>query len=115
MVGPVGDTDRMGRTVRGGGTEELAARVQGVLGIPFHQFLGVALADPENPATGITVPVGPRALNNVGVLHGGIVTALLDVACYLALLPGLAGDEAAVTHDIAPPFYGPSTKDRNYG
>lgn len=29
------------------------------------------------------------------------MTALLDVACYLALLPGLAGDEAAVTHDIS--------------
>lgn len=76
------------------------ARVQGVLDIALHRFLGVALLDPADPARGITFPVGDAALNNAGVLHGGIVTALLDVACYLALLPDLMREENAVTHDV---------------
>ncbi len=76
------------------------ARVEGVLDIALHRFLGVALLDPSEPAQGISFPVEEVALNNAAVLHGGIVTALLDVACYLALLPELRGDENAVTHDV---------------
>jgi uncharacterized protein (TIGR00369 family) len=76
------------------------ARVEGVLDIALHRFLGVALIDPAEPARGISFPVEDAALNNAGVLHGGIVTALLDVACYLALLPDLGPDENAVTHDV---------------
>jgi hypothetical protein len=34
------------------------------------------------------------------VLHGGIVTALFDVACYLALLHHLKPDENEVTHEV---------------
>ena len=78
-----------------------AARVQAVLDIPLHRFLGVALLDPDDPSAGIWFPVATAAQNNVGVLHGGVVTALLDVSSYLALLPQLAPGENAVTHDLA--------------
>lgn len=76
-------------------------RVAAVLDIPLHRFLGIALTDPGRPAAGITLDVGEVALNNQGVLHGGIVTALLDVACYLALLEQLAPQDNAVTHDLS--------------
>jgi uncharacterized protein (TIGR00369 family) len=76
------------------------ARVQGVLDIALHRFLRVTLLDPAEPARGIAFPVEEAALNNAGVLHGGIVTALLDVACYLTLLPDLGAEENAVTHDV---------------
>lgn len=78
----------------------LSPRVASVLEIPLHRFLGVALIDDSDPRGGIRCAVGDSALNNGGVLHGGIVTALLDVACYLALLPDLADDVNAVTHDL---------------
>jgi uncharacterized protein (TIGR00369 family) len=78
----------------------VSARVAGVLDIALHRFLGVRLADPDQPSSGIVFCADDAALNNVGVLHGGVVTALLDVACYLALLPELADDENAVTHDV---------------
>ena len=78
-----------------------AARVQAVLDIPLHRFVGVGLLDPDDPPAGIWFPVGPSAQNQVRLLHGGVVTALLDVASYLALLPHLADDEHAVTHDQA--------------
>ena len=80
---------------------EVAARVGDVLEVPLHRFLGVELLDPGDPVAGIWFPVAEPALNNVGILHGGVVTALLDVASYLALLPELRPDENAVTHDLS--------------
>ena len=82
-------------------TDDTAARVQVVLAIPLHRFLGIALLDPADPSAGIWFAVDEPARNNVGVLHGGVVTALLDVASYLALLPSLAQGEHAVTHDLS--------------
>lgn len=78
----------------------LSPRVVSVLDIALHRFLGVALLDEADPAAGITFTVGDAAVNNADVLHGGIVSALLDVACYLAVLPHLAEQENAVTHDL---------------
>lgn len=83
------------------GRDGLTPRVQAVLDIALHRFLGVRLADPDDPPAGIVFPATDGALNNVGLLHGGVVTALLDVASYLALLPSLAAAEHAVTHDLA--------------
>ena len=79
----------------------LARRVRGVLEIPLHRWLGVELADRADPRAGVVLLVGAPALNNIGVLHGGIVAALLDVAAYLRLLPDLGPDESAVTHDAS--------------
>lgn len=92
-------------------SESLAARVAGVLDIPLHRFLGIELLDPAAPAAGIAFRAGEPTLNNAGVLHGGVVTALLDVACYLALLPELADGENAVTHDVAASLMRPVARD----
>jgi uncharacterized protein (TIGR00369 family) len=79
----------------------LPPRIAAVLDIPLHRFLGVELLDPVTPSAGIAFSVGDAAVNNAEVLYGGIVTALLDVACYLALVPELGPDENAVTHDVS--------------
>jgi len=81
--------------------DELWTRVRGVLDVPLHRFLGIELVDPERPAAGVRLQVADEAVNNAGVLHGGILAALLDVASYLAVLPSLALGENAVTHDIS--------------
>ena len=73
---------------------------RGILEIPLHRFLGVALLDEADPYAGICFPVTANAQNNVGILHGGVVAALLDVASYLALLPELEPGQSAVTHDM---------------
>lgn len=80
--------------------DALRERLRELFDIPLHRFLGVRLTDPDDPAAGVTLVVEGPALNHVDRLHGGVVTALLDVACYLALLPGLGPDEHAVTHDL---------------
>jgi uncharacterized protein (TIGR00369 family) len=79
---------------------EAEARVAAVLEIPLNRFLGMRLRDPADPSAGIWFPVGPSTQNQAGLLHGGVVTTLLDTACYLALLPQLSDDEHAVTHDL---------------
>jgi uncharacterized protein (TIGR00369 family) len=79
----------------------LADRVQAVLDVPLHRYLGISLLDPDRPDHGLWVEVGDPSVNNVELLHGGVVTALLDVAAYLALLPHLSAEEAAVTHDVS--------------
>jgi len=89
-----------------------AARVQAVLDIPLHRFVGLELLDPTDPAAGIWFPVGLPAQNQAQLLHGGVVTALLDVASYLALLPHLAEHEHAVTHDQSVSLLRPGSADR---
>lgn len=79
----------------------LTDRVRGVLDVPLHRFLGMRLRDPAHPQHGLAVEVADAAVNNVDLLHGGIVAALLDVAGYLALLPELGPDVGAVTHDAS--------------
>ncbi len=79
----------------------LAARVQAVLDIPLHRFLGMQLRDPADPSAGIWFPVAEPAQNQAAVLHGGVVYTLLDVAGFLALLPSLDDGEHAVTHDLS--------------
>ncbi|MGY1720356.1 PaaI family thioesterase [Blastococcus sp. SYSU DS0552] len=87
------------------------AHVQAILDIPLHRFLGVELRDAGNPAAGIRFPVGPAAQNPAGLLHGGVVYALLDVASFLALLPSLGDGEHAVTHDVSASLLRPVAAD----
>ncbi len=91
---------------------ETAARVRGVLDIPLNRFLGMQLRDPADPSAGVWFPVGPSAQNQAGVLHGGVVTTLLDTAAYLGLLPHLTDDEHAVTHDLTVSLLRPVSADR---
>ncbi len=78
----------------------LAARVQAVLDIPLHRFLGMQLRDPAEPSAGVWFPVDGPAQNQAELLHGGVVYTLMDVASFLALLPSLGDGEHAVTHDL---------------
>jgi uncharacterized protein (TIGR00369 family) len=79
---------------------DVDARADSVFAIPFHRFLGIRPIDPADPPAGIVLPATDAAINNAQVVHGGIVTALLDVASYLAILPHLQPGRNAVTHDI---------------
>ncbi|SNR68330.1 PaaI family thioesterase [Blastococcus mobilis] len=89
-----------------------AARVQAVLDIPLHRFLGMCLRDAADPSAGVWFPVDAPAQNQAQVLHGGVVYTLLDVASFLALLPHLGDDEHAVTHDLTVSLLRPVAADK---
>ena len=76
-------------------------RVQRLLDLPLHRWLGLELADPGDPRAGAVLDVGDLCLGGAGLLHCGIVTAMLDVAADLRLLPELAEGEEAITHDAS--------------
>jgi uncharacterized protein (TIGR00369 family) len=91
---------------------DTAARVQAVLDIPLNRFLGMQLRDDADPSAGVWFPVARAAQNQAAVLHGGVVTTLLDTACYLALLPHLSDKEHAVTHDLTVSLLRPVAADK---
>jgi uncharacterized protein (TIGR00369 family) len=90
----------------------VAARVQAVLDIPLHRFLGMELRDPAEPSAGIWFPVAEPTLNPGGLLHAGVIYTLMDVASFLALIRHLHDDEHAVTHDITVSLLRPVSPDK---
>ena len=79
---------------------EIAELTRGSLDVPLHIFLGLELVSQERGRAVARFSAGPNTMNYAGAMHGGIAYALLDVVCFLALLPMLARGEHAVTHDI---------------
>ncbi len=68
--------------------------------LPLHKFLGVKLVGFRPYSGEIRFRAGKTAVNVAGVLHGGVLYALLDAAAYQGLIPLLNEGENAVTHDI---------------
>ncbi len=48
--------------------------------IPFVESLGLELLRFENGEAEVAVPPRPELVNHLGILHGGVVMTLLDVA-----------------------------------
>ena len=68
---------------------QIADLVDTVLALPLHRSLGIGLTVPGDPTSGLTLEVGEATRNPGGVLHGGLVPLLVDVTCFLRLLPEL--------------------------
>jgi len=75
-------------------------RIEGVLNLPLHQYFGIKSIEATDGRSVVTLEVGPSIINPAGMLHGGVIYALCDVAAYTALLSILAVEQEAVTHDI---------------
>ncbi len=68
--------------------------------LPLHEFLGVKLLGFRAGSGELQFKAGKSAVNVAGVVHGGVLYALLDAAAYQGLIPLLNAGENAVTHDI---------------
>jgi len=53
-----------------------------VQNIPFLQTLGVTLGDIAERHAVMTVAIDDRHLNYMGTVHGGLISALVDTACF---------------------------------
>jgi uncharacterized protein (TIGR00369 family) len=47
---------------------------------PFDEFLGLQYERLNETSVKVTMPIQPLLINSVGVVHGGIISSLADVA-----------------------------------
>ncbi len=74
--------------------------ISAVLEHPLHRAMGVETIEASAGRSRIELAIGANAVNMAGVLHGGVVYTVCDMACYAALLTLLPEGDYAVTHDI---------------
>ena len=67
---------------------------------PLHQRLGFELIEAKDGTAQAQCTVGPDQLNAGGVLHGGVLYALMDVTAFCAAVTVLPTGSNAVTHDL---------------
>jgi uncharacterized protein (TIGR00369 family) len=84
-------------------------RFRQALEVPLLRFLEAVPEDANDPTAGLRLRVTDAALNATGVLHGGVMATLLDLAAYLGLLPALTSSEQAVTHAFAASYIAPAS------
>lgn len=80
---------------------ETADRSRLALEMPLVEALGARPLVPGDPAAGVVVPVAGLAGNGVGGAHAAVLTAVLELAAYLALVPALDPGEHAVSHALS--------------
>ncbi len=68
-----------------------------VLAHPLHQACELELISAADGRSEVRFPVNDFTTNPQGALHGGIVYALMDVACFFAVISKLPPEQHAVT------------------
>lgn len=76
-------------------------RAQAALEVPLQRALGAELIDLDAPTAGVRFPVSGLAVTPAGTLHAAALSAIVELAGYLAVLPTLEPNEHAVTTTIS--------------
>lgn len=71
-------------------TDWQAVVQQAVESMPFLRWLGVQVVDLKPGHSQVRLPVRPEMLQVAGLLHGGIVASLIDVASALAVFSAMS-------------------------
>lgn len=69
----------------------------GILAHPLHRACELELVSAVDGRSEVRFPVNDFTTNPQGALHGGIVYALMDVACFFAAASRLPPEQHAVT------------------
>lgn len=77
--------------------------------VPFADLLGIRIGAVEPGRCLLELPTRPELLNSHGGVHGGVVTALADVALAVAAIAREPGARGAYTVDLSVSFLGPGT------
>jgi uncharacterized protein (TIGR00369 family) len=79
--------------------------------IPHMDVLGMETVEARNGVAVIRLPWRPELVGNpeTGVLHGGVVTTLIDTVSGLAAITGLAQPEPVATLDLRIDHLKPAT------
>lgn len=82
-----------------------------ITAIPFSKEIGMRQHQAENGVAVLSVPYGESLVGDPdsGVLHGGVVTALLDTACGWAVMVADPGLRGTATLDLRIDYMRPAT------
>jgi len=109
------DSDKSPGPARPGGLDLAQAPPGGagepITGLPFSREIGMRLHQAENGVAVVSVPYDERLVGDpeTGVLHGGVITALLDTACGWAVMAGAARLKSTATLDLRIDYMRPAT------
>ena len=100
MGGDDGEDDRLGAVMRGGGGD--AGEGALMEGLPFSREIGMRLHSAADSVAVLSVPYDERLVGDprTGVMHGGMVTALLDTACGSAVMASPERLRSTATLDL---------------
>ena len=81
--------------------QSLEERLDAIRNHPLHRQLGLHQLEATAGRAELSARIaGKSTLNPAGVMHGGVLYVLSDVAAYAATLSMLDPSEEAVTHDL---------------
>jgi uncharacterized protein (TIGR00369 family) len=82
--------------------------------VPFNRALGLEAVALDDGRARLRLPYRADLVGNpdTGVLHGGVVTALLDAACGAAVFMALKAPMSIATLDLRIDYLGPATVGR---
>lgn len=85
-------------------TTALAVRLDAIRtelqGLPFHQACELVLNNTDAGKATITFAVNDFTSNPHGALHGGILYAMMDVACFWAVIPQIGINQHPVSVEV---------------
>lgn len=76
---------------------------------PFMKTLGARLERVSDGEVEIHLPLHPSLLQHTGVLHAGVITAVVDSACGFAAATRLAADQTVVSVEFKLNLLAPAT------
>ncbi|MGV8995521.1 MAG: PaaI family thioesterase [Parvibaculaceae bacterium] len=79
--------------------------------VPFARALGLTILDAKRGESWLTVPYDNKFVGNAetGVIHGGVITAMLDNACGIAVQLALPERMSIATLDLRIDYMKPAT------
>ncbi|HUF55828.1 MAG TPA: PaaI family thioesterase [Thermohalobaculum sp.] len=82
--------------------------------VPFAREIGMQLVSAGEGTAVVAVPYDARLVGDpeTGVLHGGVISALLDMACGLSVLSTPEGRRGTATLDLRIDYMRPATVGR---
>ena len=101
---------RLGRLMRGEGAPPPGGEV--MTGLPHSGEIGMRLHAAEGGVALLSVPYDPGLVGDpaTGVMHGGVITALLDTACGTAVMASPGTLRSTATLDLRIDYMRPATR-----
>jgi uncharacterized protein (TIGR00369 family) len=86
-----------------------------VRAIPFNVALGLTIEDADEGVATMRLPYRPELVGNpeTGVLHGGMMTAMLDAACGMSVFLKIQKVARIATLDLRIDYLHPATPPRD--